>query len=83
MDEVFGSDSSIIVELDETLRITSNSPEKTDLPPLAPLKQISKGIEAKDIQCKSSFELIFKYSGEPACVKASSVQKLVSWGWTQ
>ena len=83
MEEVFGSDSSITVELDETLGITTNAPEKKDLPPLAPLKQISEGVDAKDVQCKSSFELIFKHSGEPACVKTSSVQKLISWGWTQ
>jgi len=28
-------------------------------------------------------ELIFKSSGEPACVKTSSIQKLVSRGWAQ
>ena len=94
MEEVFGNDSSIVVELDETLSIDTNDSDKTDEAPvmetdktdeapLAPLKQINEGVEAKDIQCKSSFELIFKQSGEPACVKASSVQKLVSWGWTQ
>ena len=56
---------------------------RPDETPLAPLKQINEGVEAEDIQCKSSLELIFKQSGEPACVKTSSVQKLVSWGWTQ
>ena len=56
---------------------------RSDLPPLAPLKQINEGVEAEDIQCKETFELIFKSSGQPACVKTSSVQKLVSWGWTQ
>ena len=94
MEEVFGSDSSIVVELDETLSMDTNDSDKTDRTlsmetnkkdetPLAPLKQIKEGVEAEDIQCKSSLELIFKQSGEPACVKASSVQKLVSWGWTQ
>ena len=83
MEEVFGSDSSITVELDENLSMTTNTPDKKDLPLLAPLKQIREGVEAKDVQCKSSFELIFKHSGEPACVKTSSVQKLISWGWTQ
>ena len=94
MEEVFGSDSSIVVELDETLSMDTNDPDKTDETPsmetdktdetpLAPLKQINEGVEAEDIQCKETFELIFKSSGQPACVKTSSVQKLVSWGWTQ
>ncbi len=94
MEEVFGSDSPIVVELDETLSMDTNNSDKTDEIPhieteetdetsLAPLKQINKGVEAKDVQCKPSMELIFKHSGEPACVKPSSVQKLVSWGWTQ
>jgi hypothetical protein len=91
MEEVFGEESSIVVELDETLSIVSdnadkienNEPDKIDLTSLAPLKQINEGVQPKDVQCKPSMELIFKQSGEPACVKASSVQKLVSWGWTQ
>jgi len=94
MEEVFGSDSAIVVELDETLSMDTNDSDKTDETPsmetdetedmpLAPLKQIKEGVEVKDVQCKTSMELIFKPSGEPACVKTSSVQKLVSWGWTQ
>ncbi len=50
---------------------------------LPPLKQIKEGIEPKNVQCKSPLELIFKSSGEPACVKTTSVQKLINWGWTQ
>jgi len=91
MEEVFGEESSIVVELDETLTMESDKPDKIennesdkiDLTSLAPLKQINEGVQAKDVQCKSSMELIFKHSGEPACVKASSVQKLISRGWTQ
>ncbi|QLH04688.1 hypothetical protein C5F49_04715 [Nitrosopumilus oxyclinae] len=83
MEEVFGSDSSIIVELDETLSMDTNDPNKIDGTTLAPLKQISEGVQPESVQCKESLELIFKYSGEPACVKASSVKKLVNWGWTQ
>jgi len=94
IEEVFGSNSTIVVELDETLSMDTNDSDKTDETssmetdktdetPLAPLKQINEGVEPKNIQCKSSLELIFKYSGEPVCVKTSSVQKLVNWGWTQ
>jgi len=97
MEEVFGEESSIAVDLEESLDLASDEPEKTDAVPsdtsdesektdavpLAPSKQIKEGVEAKDIQCKESLELIFKSSGEPACVKETSVQKLISWGWTQ
>ena len=83
MEEVFGEEPSITVDLDESLGLVSDEPEKTDLAPLAPSKQIKGGVEAKNIQCKESLELIFKSSGEPACVKETSVQKLITWGWTQ
>ena len=48
---------------------------------LAPLKQIREGVEPHNISCKSGMELIFKYSGNPACVNPSSVEKLVQRGW--
>ena len=83
MEEVFGSDSAIVVELDETLSMEINDPDKTDEIFLAPLKQIKEGVQPENIECKISMELMFKPSGGPACVKASSVQKLISWGWTQ
>lgn len=50
---------------------------------LPPLKQIKEGVEPENIQCKESFELIFKSSGGPACVSKASVQKLIIRGWTQ
>ena len=94
MEEVFGSDSSIIVELNETLSMETNDSDKTDEASsmetdktdetfLAPLKQIKEGVQPENIECKTLMELMFKPSGGPACVKASSVQKLVNWGWTQ
>ncbi len=94
MEEVFGSDSAIVVELDETLSMETDDQNKPDETPsmedsntedtsLAPLKQIKEGVQPEDIECKASMELMFKPSGGPACVKAPSVQKLVNWGWTQ
>jgi hypothetical protein len=83
MEEVFGEESSITVDLEESIRLTTEEPEKIDLTLLAPSKQIKEGVEPKNIQCKKSLELIFKSSGQPACVKETSVQKLISWGWTQ
>ncbi|MCV0430029.1 hypothetical protein [Nitrosopumilus sp.] len=75
-------ESKKTVELDESLKMTTNNekPEQTTI--LSPLKQIKEGIAPKDIQCKSSMELIFKHSGEPACVKTTSVEKIISRGWT-
>ena len=82
MEEVFGEGTSTEVTLDESLSISTD--EKTNSQAIqTPLKQIKEGVDPIDIQCKSSLELIFKISGEPACVKQSSVQKLVSWGWSQ
>ncbi len=51
---------------------------------LSPLKQLKEGVEPNDITCKSSMALIFKpASNDPACVKTSSVQKLINLGWSQ
>ena len=57
--------------------------EKMDKTLLSPLKQIQEGVEPENIHCKAARELIFKISGEPACVKASSVQKLIERGWAR
>ena len=48
---------------------------------LAPLKQIMHGVAPSEVLCKESMELIFKVSGEPACVRASSVDELTQRGW--
>jgi hypothetical protein len=51
---------------------------------LSPIKQMKKGIMAKDIQCKQGFDLILKISKEKgACVKPSSLPILVQRGWGQ
>jgi septal ring factor EnvC (AmiA/AmiB activator) len=49
----------------------------------SPLKQIKEGIAPENIVCKEGLELVFKLNGQPACIKTSSVQKLIAWGWTQ
>ena len=50
--------------------------------PLSPLKQEESGISAKDIQCKQGFVLLIKMeNGHPACVKPTSVTRLLSHGW--
>lgn len=48
----------------------------------SPLKQMAMGIDARDVKCKAGFEIVFKATnGMPACVKVSSVQRLVEIGW--
>ena len=48
----------------------------------SPLKQMSMGIDAHDVKCKDGFKIIFKATnGMPACVKSSSVDRLVEIGW--
>jgi hypothetical protein len=56
-----------------------------EIPPavLSPLKQIKSGIVPENVVCKEGLELVFKLNGQPACVKTSSIQKLITWGWTQ
>ena len=83
MEEVFGTDENTSVQLEETIQVDSETANENDVENLPPLKQIKEGVEPENIQCKESFELIFKSSGQPACVKETSVQKLISWGWTQ
>ena len=47
-----------------------------------PLKQIQDGTDPSDVTCTEGLELIMKISnGQPACVKPSSVEKLIERGW--
>ena len=49
---------------------------------LPPLKQIAEGTLPENVTCTEGLELVFKKSnGLPACVKLSSVSKLVERGW--
>ena len=50
---------------------------------LSPLKQIKEGVVPENVVCKEGLELVFKLNGEPACVKTTSIQKLIAWGWAQ
>ena len=47
----------------------------------SPLKQVEMGVEPEDVTCKDSFQLLIRYSGEPACVKPKSADRLVDAGW--
>lgn len=46
-----------------------------------PLKQFKSGVAANDVKCAQGLELVIRAeNNSPACVKYSSVQKLVDWG---
>lgn len=83
--DVADSIDAVIYEFEELSGIQSvaSDHEEEVFGTLAPLKQLKEGVEPEDIQCKSIMELVFKPSGDPACVKILSVQKLVNRGWTQ
>lgn len=47
-----------------------------------PLQQIRNGVKATSVMCTEGLELVLKQSnGQPACVKPSSVAKLIERGW--
>lgn len=49
---------------------------------LSPLKQFKSGIATKDISCNNELQLVIKAEDKyPACVKPSSIKKLVSLHW--
>lgn len=75
---------AVIYEFEELSGIASIASEhEEEIFGLPPLKQLKEGVDPQDVTCKSGFNLIFKPDGTPACVKTSSVQKLVSMGWSQ
>ena len=51
---------------------------------IPPLKQIKNEISVKNIACKETMQLVFKNSdSSPACVKQTTVHKLMERGWTK
>ena len=48
----------------------------------SPGEQFSKGIDPHQVECRENFHLVFKSTDfTPACVKSTSVQKLIERGW--
>ena len=48
----------------------------------SPLKQMKMGVDAHEIQCNPEYSLVFKATNwSPACVKSSSVERLMEIGW--
>lgn len=48
----------------------------------SPKGQYASGADLHEIECKQGYDLVFKAkSWSPACVKTSSVERLISLGW--
>jgi len=48
----------------------------------SPLKQFKSGVAAEDVICKEGLQLIIKSKDHtPACVRPSSISKLIAQGW--
>jgi len=48
----------------------------------SPYMQVSNGINPSDVICKSGLELLMRvYSGDPVCLKPSSIERLLTIGF--
>lgn len=57
---------------------------ETDSKYLSPIQQLKAGIKATEVQCKPLQKLMIKTSnGMPACIKDTSVPKLIERGWAK
>jgi len=51
---------------------------------LSPIKQIANGIFPENVTCKEGMQLVFKNTyNSPACVKSTTVDKLIERGWAK
>jgi len=66
---------------DDNMHTDANMMTPEDV--LSPLKQIKNGIMTKDVVCKQDLKLTFRIDGQAACVKITSIEKLITRGWTQ
>ena len=58
--------------------------EKIDNSKMSPLEQIRNGISSQNITCKENMQLVFKNTNNsPACVKQTSLNKLIEREWTK
>ena len=72
--------AQIQITVNSTLNDNSNIKMDTAIP--SPLKQFKLGVAAKDVKCKQGLELLMKsHDGIPACVKSTSVSRLLGQGW--
>lgn len=68
-------------EMDEATMKDKEIMMKKDLV-VSPKKQMEFGVYLHDIQCRTSLELVLKQANwTPACVKSSSVDRMIEMGW--
>ena len=75
-----------ILDLDDVSISPPNPLSFVDINSIAyfppPLKQIADGVAPENVTCTEGLELVIKLSnGLPACIKPSSVSKLIDRGW--
>ena len=73
------------LETEDDMTETEDETMESEMIPtvLSPLKQIKEGVVPENVVCKEGLGLVFKLNGQPACVKTTSIEKLIAWGWTQ
>ena len=80
-----GDEAMVVGDELETEVNTEDEMTETEVIPsiLSPLKQIKEGVVAENVVCKEGLGLVFKLNGQPACVKTTSIEKLIAWGWAR
>ena len=80
-----GNEAMVVGDELETEVSTEDEMTETEVIPsiLSPLKQIKEGVVAENVVCKEGLGLVFKLNGQPACVKTTSIEKLIAWGWAR
>ena len=73
------------LETEDDMAETEDETMEAEMIPtvLSPLKQIKEGIVPENVVCKEGLGLVFKLNGQPACVKTTSIEKLIAWGWAR
>ncbi len=82
-DETMVVEDEMTVSEDEMVETEDETMEEMTPPILSPLKQIKEGTMPENIVCKEGLGLVFKLTGQPACVKTTSIEKLIAWGWAR
>ena len=74
------AESDMTMEDSDSNTVTTPKQNLAYFPP--PLKQIKAGTEPANVTCTEGLELVLRFSdGDPACIKPSSVEKLIERGW--
>lgn len=75
--------NDLMQETEADMRDHQDMPESQGIAYFAPpLKQIQKGTDPSAVTCTEGLELVMKFSnGNPACIKPTSVEKLIERGW--